>query len=667
MADVYEQAMVYYQLMQQGVPPAQAFKQAFPDGLPNSAANREKAQKKQASDSQKAGAAQLGGVLVGALGTRAAYDAATGKPILGIGGSEPAPKGGDGPPVHTGRDAAAQGAQTGGATTEQSAVVSDLVSSGQVQALPPGSDIPEGYEQIGQNVDGSPIVGTSEAVNQASESGISMEKAGEYFGYAVAAYQGYNTWKNRKDLTDKEEAIGYTQAGITAANSYYGGNPYLSAAGTALNVYQTYDNDNLTSEQQAARAQQQIGAGVIDYWFPGMGSAIDAGLQRTSFGKKMTEFDAKYNPMTQAIASFGSSKGKEQMARDKVRDRLEEIGIINKGEGKEDNSIHFGDGSAFDIGKDGGARLTNSAGERRQYSDVDFSDKFSGSVVGAVNPLAAILTGGNERLRSDTAGWYTNAVLNGAPDETTMNVRIKELYGQHGITQEQANQAIDELVKKERIDEATAAAYRNGLNDVFNGMPTLTEAPAPEGDNMIRSNQLVQALAVNKPVGQPGVQGQQLMGAMGTDPNMPTKQPTGQVPQGMQNTGYITGRDGPGYVTPAMQPRFQAAMQGATANPQWMPPEKQGQVDPQFNSQGMRDAGYLTGRDGQATFNLPQNQLASTFGGPGYKAPPVPVQPRQISSADQQRMNQMMQQAQQQGRRLTPQEQWRLNQIRGHA
>lgn len=78
-ADVQKQVMAYYQLLQSGVPAKDAFAQAFPNGIPTQQDRMKEAAKAQ----QKAGMGQVGGLLAGALGTKAVVDAVTGKPILG--------------------------------------------------------------------------------------------------------------------------------------------------------------------------------------------------------------------------------------------------------------------------------------------------------------------------------------------------------------------------------------------------------------------------------------------------------------------------------------------------------------------------------------------------------------------------------------------------------
>lgn len=71
--DTSESAMMYYQLLQQGVPPAQAFQQAFPNGIPKKPTPEDIANKQQEQ--------ALGGVagsLGGALGTYYLIDALSG-------------------------------------------------------------------------------------------------------------------------------------------------------------------------------------------------------------------------------------------------------------------------------------------------------------------------------------------------------------------------------------------------------------------------------------------------------------------------------------------------------------------------------------------------------------------------------------------------------------
>lgn len=88
MEDPQKQAFLYIQYLNEGKSPQEAFKAAYPNGVPTAL---ERA-KKEAANQQKQSFGQLGGALVGVLGGKAAYDAVTGKPILGglFSGSETA-------------------------------------------------------------------------------------------------------------------------------------------------------------------------------------------------------------------------------------------------------------------------------------------------------------------------------------------------------------------------------------------------------------------------------------------------------------------------------------------------------------------------------------------------------------------------------------------------
>lgn len=80
-----ESAAAYMDMIRQGVPAADAFKKAFPNGLPKA----QDFQKKQAKDAQKGQLAQIGGAVGGVAGGKAVMDAMSGtgwfaktKPII---------------------------------------------------------------------------------------------------------------------------------------------------------------------------------------------------------------------------------------------------------------------------------------------------------------------------------------------------------------------------------------------------------------------------------------------------------------------------------------------------------------------------------------------------------------------------------------------------------
>lgn len=536
MADVQQQAMVYYQLMQQGVPPAEAFKQAFPEGLPNSAANREKAQKKQAGNQQKAALAQTGGVLAGALATRAAYDAATGQPILGgvFEGSKTAGTAGAQAGAQATTKAGATAATTGtsqAASQAGTAAAAQAVESGAVTSVAAGEAVPAGYTAVGTAADGGTIVASNSALSSGASEGITAGDMGTYLAYAYGAYQGHKLLQS--NATGKEKAQGvHDRVELGAADTF--------TFGLATPAFE-FANSRWGGTMQKGR-----------------------------------DFRSKIDPMEGVIAKW---IGDKQFLTE--GNRLREL--HKKG---------------IEVPQDPNGPLTLKHG-RSKDKLIQIAKDTGGNVKFAESRNEADLT------PQDLLGYAT----------------FYEKFGNDwNSMDEEQKKAIAALAI-----QGGAVREHHGTVDVDWTKPGLEEGVSQfMGSNYkpAQGSPLAQALAkpIQKPIGQAGAQGQQLMGAMGTDPNMQIQKPIGQAP---------------------------------TQSPQWMSPT-QGNIDPGFNMNAAQPQNMGPGN----RLPMPQNPTQAGYGqAPG---------PRQMSPQDQQRMQQMMQQAQQQGRRLTPQEQWRVNQIRGY-
>jgi len=184
---------------------------------------------------------------------------------------------------------------------------------------------------------------------------------------------------------------------------------------------------------------------------------------------------------------FGGKKGKDQKRRDGLRDNLEESGFAFKGlDGS--HRIELADGSLFNIGLDGGARITNDKGEKRQVFDVDLSDPEARNVVGLVNPLATVVVGGDGKLRSDFAGYLTNASLSSG--DTVANIRkfylglLKDKEGNPitdvGQARDIYRNQIEKLRNDKTISDGEADAAAASLDRLFLTNDPLT-APGSEG------------------------------------------------------------------------------------------------------------------------------------------------------------------------------------------
>jgi hypothetical protein len=367
-----------------------------------------------------------------------------------------------------------------------------LIQAGQNQLISEG--IKEGGRLVGEQVHGAPTVtGVDSAGNTIMSDGSVINpkgemvkkgsyaaKGAEYAGYAMAAYKLYNALQaeNKRDM-----ARGVASAGIMAGQAYTGGNPLLSAANFGINATNIIGNDNMTAEQQATRLQQQAALAAADLYTAGLASTAE-GLARKwgPTGKllgKLDKLDQKTNPATWALAAglkqIGSSKGKDQMARDRIRKMMQERGMLD-----ENWNMVNADGSKWDIGKDGS--------KFEEFSTVDPNKGHTGQAIGAINPLAHLITGGDEKLATSFAGYMTNAVMQGRGgiDPAAANANALAQYKKAGFdTPEKAIAGIDELLKQGKIDEAKAAAFKNGIQTVFGiAKPAASQGPArPAADN----------------------------------------------------------------------------------------------------------------------------------------------------------------------------------------
>lgn len=156
-----------------------------------------------------------------------------------------------------------------------------------------------------------------------------------------------------------------------------------------------------------------------------------------------------YNPVK---SFFGSTKDAAQKKRDSVRQSLKDGNLVDP-----NWDLTLPDGSKFNIGKDGHYKMDNGL---HPYQ-VDFGQEGASDIVGAVNPLAALISKGDSKLTSDFAGYFTNALLNSKDKEQN----IAGLYQQAGLTRDSALQMIADL----KISDDKKAAYSSAVDTVFKG------------------------------------------------------------------------------------------------------------------------------------------------------------------------------------------------------
>jgi hypothetical protein len=311
----------------------------------------------------------------------------------------------------------------------------------------------------------------------------------EYGGYAAAAYQLY---KAIKSGNTRQQVLGGAQAANTAAQA---GGLIGSGAGAGIGAaigaigLGLSDADAETKAKATRRLAEDTGLGVATGGISGLVQIADQALLGGKINSARNKLDKvmdspigmAINPigfatnkltdkvLEKGFSMFGSGKGKDQLRRDAIRSMMQQQGMF--GGQKDDWTLENADGSSFDVGKDGGARLSDG----RRYFDVD--TKTQGAAIGSVNPLAYLMTGGDQKLATEMAGYLTNTITQGkgASDAATANLNALDKYKKAGFdTMDKASMGIDEMLKAGKIDQATADAFKGGLKTVYGA-----STPAP--------------------------------------------------------------------------------------------------------------------------------------------------------------------------------------------
>lgn len=220
---------------------------------------------------------------------------------------------------------------------------------------------------------------------------------------------------------------------------------YGSIAGGVLGAIQLGMNWGKSSPSAGASSGMAVGAAVGTMICPGLGTAIGAGIGAIAGG---------------LIGSITAGKHKDQKVRDSVRSSLVNMGVLNS-----DYQLQLGDGSLYDMGKDGGKRAE--FGGRRPF-EVDFSNPLAQYAVGWMNPIVALLAPGNAKIATDFTGYFANAAMSNAKDLNDVRRNIDTFLGKFGLSNDTLAQGIVELAKGGYIDQGTAQAWIGGIQQRMN-------------------------------------------------------------------------------------------------------------------------------------------------------------------------------------------------------
>jgi hypothetical protein len=121
-------------------------------------------------------------------------------------------------------------------------------------------------------------------------------------------------------------------------------------------------------------------------------------------------------------------------------------------------------------GQDGSRRYTNLDGTKRAPYDVDFSNPLSHQTIGWLQPIAAVLTGGNEKLKNDLTGYLVNAALSNADTLSDAAANARAFVQMLGADPQQIAASISEMAGRGLLKNEQALAYLGGLASLAAGV-----------------------------------------------------------------------------------------------------------------------------------------------------------------------------------------------------
>jgi hypothetical protein len=403
----------YIELVNGGMPPFQALREAFPQGMMSP---EERA--KQLGKQQQSGAlGQIAGMGVGLLGARALQDAFAGEKVLGglregLFGAEGTTGQGIGS-----RLADAFGFGGGAAPTTEVA------------------------QQVLDPRDAAGFIGAGGS-QPGMLDGINLGALGQGALGALQAYQGYQQFQGGDKIGGGLGMAG----GVANVAGSLGSQTLGSAAGPLGAAYGAYTlgrmglkGGDYTSADTKNLAMQGAAAGAsIGSVVPGVGTAIGATIGAALGG---------------ITGLTGSKKGRQQVIRDKWRDAMlsNNAGLFGA-----DYKGTLADGSTYDWGKEGKGRFK-----------FDYTQPTTAKAASYGNVMAA-LQGATGKAGEAIATQFLGASTSNANNDLSkVQNNYKSFMGQLGIDPASAQGQLTKLRDEGKIDEQRYQVYTNDLREMM--------------------------------------------------------------------------------------------------------------------------------------------------------------------------------------------------------
>jgi hypothetical protein len=219
------------------------------------------------------------------------------------------------------------------------------------------------------------------------------------------------------------------------------------AFGAAYSLYQLYKGFGKDSPVASAANGATAGAYIGTMIVPGLGTTI-GGIVGGIGGALLGVFGKK-------------KKDPERIARDQMREAFKQSGFLDK-----DSTIGLADGSRFSLAIDGKATLDSINGDTRYGYHFDPSNPMSGVAIGMLQPLATVLTGGDETLSPQLTGYLVNAVTSNATTLDELRDNTLAIYAQSGASLETIAEAVTEMTDRNMIPAKNLEAFIGGIMSV---------------------------------------------------------------------------------------------------------------------------------------------------------------------------------------------------------
>lgn len=281
--------------------------------------------------------------------------------------------------------------------------------------VPAGEAIPAGYTAVGTAANGGTLAAPS------ATAGIGMLPLAAGVAGTIATLAGRD-WSNKQG--------GPVKTGWAVANSM---NPINQAAEAIGNFDKVISGERIDDSTAIGLALPTFGASLL------------------------------YNPLFGRGGMFGSSKGKEQVARDRHRHNWEKKGFTT------DYKMTLDDGTILDLGKDG----------PDQYN-YDPTKASAEQGIGWLNPIAYMITGGAKNYGQFAAQLYNQIDPTGDMDLNQFRDKVLLMLKKWGFTPSQARAFFEQQVKEGKLDQNTANAFFASQDSLRpGGGPQNLTKPAP--------------------------------------------------------------------------------------------------------------------------------------------------------------------------------------------